>query len=86
MDYCFFSMFSDGVPCLCRVTVGFAHTYGNAPVIDDPHDVIFLKLPFDAGDSDGKDADCLVRVQNFGGLFIDVYLLWRSLRCGLSIS
>ena len=60
MDYCFFSMFSDGVPCLCRVTVGFAHTYGNAPVIDDPHDVIFLKFPFDAGDADVKDADCRV--------------------------
>ena len=74
MDYCFFSMFSDGVPCLHGVTVDFAYTYRSTPVINDAHDVVFLKFSFNAGDSDGKNADCLVGVQHFGSLFVDMYL------------
>ena len=74
MDYCFFSMFSDGVPCLHGVTVDFAYTYRSTLVIDDAHDVVFLKFSFNAGDSDGKNADCLVGVQHFGSLFVNMYL------------
>ena len=72
VHYGFLAMFPHGFTRLFGVAIGFAHTHCISCMVDDAHNVVFLKSAPYIGDAYGEDADCLVGSQYLGGAFVDV--------------
>ena len=63
MYYRLFAMFAHCFPGLCGVAVRFSYTNLIALEVHDAYNIVFLKFAFDVGDSDRKNAGCLLRAE-----------------------
>ena len=72
MYYRLFAMFAHCFPGLCGVAVRFSYTNLIALEVHDAYNIVFLKFAFDVGDSDRKNAGCLLRAEYIRGTFVNM--------------
>ena len=72
MYYRLFAMFAHCFPGLCGIAVRFSYTNLIAQEVHDAYNIVFLKFAFDVGDSDRKNAGCLLRAEDIRGTFVNM--------------
>ena len=72
MYYRLFAMFAHCFPGLCGIAVRFSYTNLIAQKVHDAYNIVFLKFAFDVGDSDRKNAGCLLRTEDIRGTFVNM--------------